>query len=159
MRRKPLNEMSCSIARALDVLGDPWTLLIVRDALLGVRRFEELSARLGIPRATLTARLDLLCDAGLLKKVPYQDGPPRSEYLLTAKGEATRPVVVTLMQWGDRWARDDDPPTRLVEAGTGRAVDPVLVDRVTGVPLDELGVRAVGPVTEGIAGRGQHPTL
>lgn len=153
MRRKPLDEMSCSIARALDVLGDPWTLLIVRDLHLGVRRFEELSARLGIPRATLTARLSLLTEAGVVEKVPYQETPPRSEYVLTAKGRATHPVVVTLLQWGDDWLRDDDPPTRLVEAATGRVVDPVLVDRATGVPLAELGVRAVGPVTEGTTGR------
>ncbi len=154
MRRKPLDQMPCSIARALDVLGDPWTLLIVRDLHLGVRRFEELSDRLGIPRATLTTRLTLLTDAGVVEKVPYQDGPPRSEYLLTAKGLATHPVVVTLLQWGDDWLRDDEPPSRLVEAATGRRVDPVLVDRATGVPLDELGVRVVGPVADGV-GRGR----
>jgi DNA-binding HxlR family transcriptional regulator len=150
MRRTPLSENPCSIAKALDVVGDPWTLLILRDALLGVTRFEQFSERLGIPRATLTSRLDHLCARGVLDKVPYQDNPTRSEYVLTDKGEALSPIVVSLMQWGDRWERDDQPPTRLVDAATGRVVNPVLVDRSTGVPLDELDVRAEGPVTRGI---------
>ena len=153
MRRTQLDENPCSIAKALDVVGDPWTMLILRDALLGVTRFEDFTTRLGIPRATLTARLDHLCEREVLEKVPYQDHPPRSEYLLTPKGEALRPVVVLLMRWGDEWLRDDDPPTRLEEVDTGRPVDPVVVDRATGIPLDALEVRAVGPVTTGIAGR------
>lgn len=146
MRRKRLDRMNCSIARALDVVGDPWTMLIVRDALLGVTRFEELQARLEIPRATLTARLEQLCRAGILERRAYQDHPPREEYRVTAKGRGLRPVVITLMQWGDRWARDDPPPTRLVDAATGRKIEPTLVDGVSGAPLDGLTIRAVGPV-------------
>jgi DNA-binding HxlR family transcriptional regulator len=153
VRRKPLDQMQCSIAKALDVVGDPWTMLILRDALLGVTRFDDFSSRLGIPRATLSARLDRLCESGVLDKVPYRDNPPRSEYVLTAKGRALQPVVLTLMRWGDEWQRDDQPPTRLIDAGTGRPIDPVLVDRETGRPLSELAVRAVGPVTEGITRR------
>jgi len=141
--------MTCSIAKALDVVGDPWTMLILRDALLGVTRFEQFSERLGIPRATLTARLDHLCDTDVLERRRYQDRPPRSEYVLTDKGRALRPVVLTLMQWGDQWVRDDSPPTSLVDADTGEFVELVLVDRSTGTPLDELDVRAVGPVTRG----------
>lgn len=159
MRRKPLNEMTCSIAKALDVVGDPWTMLIVRDALVGVTRFEQFSSRLGIPRATLSSRLDQLCDADVMEKVPYQDTPLRYEYRLTPKGRSLRPVVITLMQWGDEWARDDEPPTRLVEAATGRRVDAVLVDRETRTPLDELGVRAVGRVTDGLAERASTTSL
>jgi DNA-binding HxlR family transcriptional regulator len=150
MRRTRLNENPCSIAKALDVVGDPWTLLILRDALLGVTRFEQFSQRLGIPRATLTSRLEHLCDRRVLDKVAYQDAPPRYEYALTEKGEALSPVVLMLMQWGDRWERDDRPPTRLVDAETGRLIDPVLVDRDTGVPLVDLDVRAEGPITRGI---------
>lgn len=151
MRRKPLHEMTCSIAKALDVVGDPWTMLILRDALLGVTRFEQFSGRLGIPRATLTSRLEHLCDTAMMAKVPYQDSPARSEYRLTPKGRALRPVVITLMRWGDEWVREDDAPTHIVESATGRTVEPILVDKRTRTPIDELRVHAVGPVTEGIA--------
>ncbi len=150
MRRKRLDHMDCSIAKALDVVGDPWTMLIIRDALLGVRRFEDFSTRLDIPRATLVDRLDSLVRAGVMMREQYQDNPPRSAYKLTSKGRALRPVVLTLMQWGDEWVRDDDPPTRLIEADGGRPVKFGLADLETGRPLDELNVRAVGHVTEGI---------
>jgi DNA-binding HxlR family transcriptional regulator len=150
MRRKQLDRMDCSIAKALDVVGDPWTMLILRDALLGVKRFEAFSTRLGIPRATLSARLDQLCARGVLERRRYQERPERVEYVLTAKGRALRPVVVTLMQWGDQWVRDDDPPTTIVDSDTGALVDPVLVDRGSGVPLDELRLRARGRVTNGL---------
>jgi DNA-binding HxlR family transcriptional regulator len=139
VRRKATGGMTCSIAKALDVVGDPWTMLVVRDLLLGVDRFDDLVDRLGIPRATLAARLAGLVDGGVVAK----DG---GRYRLTAKGRALRPVVVTLMQWGDEWARDDAPPTRLVDERDGRVLDPVLVDRSTGVPLDELPSRAIGPL-------------
>jgi DNA-binding HxlR family transcriptional regulator len=150
MRRKPLDRMDCSIAKALDIVGDPWTMLILRDALLGVKRFETFSTRLGIPRATLSARLDHLCERGVLEQRRYQDRPERVEYVLTAKGRALRPVVVTLMQWGDQWVRDDDPPTTIVDTDTGAVVDPVLVDRSSGTPLDDLRLRAQGGVTTGL---------
>jgi DNA-binding HxlR family transcriptional regulator len=142
--------MDCSIAKALDVVGDPWTMLILRDALLGVKRFEAFSTRLGIPRATLAARLDHLCERGVLEQRRYQERPDRVEYVLTAKGRALRPVVVTLMQWGDQWVRDDDPPTTIVDTATGALVDPVLVDRASGTPLDALRLRARGRVTNGL---------
>ena len=154
MKRKPLQQMNCSVAKALDVVGDPWTLLIMRDALLGVTRFDEFSSRLGIPRATLAARLEQLCDDGVLERRRYLDRPPRDEYVPTPKGRALRPVIVTLMQWGDAWERDDPPPTTIVEDPTGRVIEPVLVDRATGVPLSDLTVRTVGTVADGIRGRG-----
>lgn len=157
MRRKATDEMVCSIAKALDVVGDPWTMLIVRDALLGVTRFDGFSARLGIPRATLVARLGRLCDRGVLERRRYQEHPPREEYVLTEMGRALRSVVVTLMQWGDVWVRTDAPPTRLIDVADGRALDPVLVDRDTGTPLADLHVRAVGPVADGIHHTTDHP--
>lgn len=159
MRRKPLDHMDCSIAKSLDVVGDPWTMLIIRDALLGVRRFEAFSSRLEIPRATLTARLDRLVECGVLQRVQYQEHPRRDEYRLTAKGHALRPVVVTLMQWGDEWARDDDPPTTLIDADTGETVVPGLVDLNTGIPLSDLRVRARGSVTRGIVRTGDSASL
>lgn len=153
MRRTALDDNPCSIAKALDVLGDPWTMLILRDSIMGATRFEQFTSRLGIPRATLTARLGHLCAAGVLRREPYQDAPPRHDYVLTDKGEALRPVIVTLLQWGDRWLRDDPPPTRLVDADTGREITPVLVDSASGTPLEEMSVRVVGPVVGGLAGR------
>ncbi len=159
MRRKQLDTMSCSIAKAIDVVGDPWTLLLIRDALLGVTRFEAFARRLGIPRATLTARLDHLITTGVLAAREYRSSPPRLEYVLTDKGRALAPVVVMLMRWGDEWARDDEPPTTLVDVADGHLVDPVLVDRSSGRPLGELRVRAVGPVTEGIDDREPGATL
>jgi len=152
MRRTALDDNPCSIAKAIDVLGDPWTMLIIRDAIIGATRFEQFTSRLGIPRATLTARLGHLCDAGVFRRVPYQDAPQRHEYLLTEKGQALRPVVVTLLQWGDRWLRDDPPPTRLVDAETGRAIEPVLIDASTGTPLEELQVMVAGPIAAGLPG-------
>lgn len=142
--------MTCSIAKALDIVGDPWTMLVVRDAMLGVTRFEDFSSRLGIPRATLVARLAQLCERGVFERVEYQERPRRNEYVLTVKGRALRPIVVTLMQWGDRWVRSDSPPTVLIDASDGHMIDPVLVDRGSGIPLSDLPVRAVGPVTGGI---------
>jgi DNA-binding HxlR family transcriptional regulator len=139
VRRKATGDMTCSIAKALDVVGDPWTMLVVRDLLLGVDRFDELVDRLGIPRATLTARLGRLADGGV---VAHDAG----RYRLTEKGRALRPVVVTLMQWGDAWIRDDEPPTTLVDERDRRVLDPVLVDRGSGIPLDELPARVVGPL-------------
>lgn len=152
MRRAPLDQNPCSIAKALDVLGDPWTMLVIRDAMVGATRFEQFTERLGIPRATLTARLKHLVDSGVLRREPYQESPVRHDYVLTDKGEALRPVIVSLLLWGDRWLRDDPPPTRLVDATTGRTLEPVLVDRVSGTPLDDLDVRVVGAVTDGLPG-------
>lgn len=152
MRRAPLDQNPCSIAKALDVLGDPWTMLILRDCMIGATRFEQFTARLGIPRATLTVRLTHLVEAGVLRRVPYQESPARYDYVLTDKGEGLRPIIVALLQWGDRWQRNDPPPTRLIDADTGRSLDPVLVDRTTGTPLEEISVRVVGPVAAGLPG-------
>lgn len=143
MKRRSTADMQCSIARSLDVLGDPWTMLIVRDALLGVRRFDDWVRRLGVPRATLAARLAHLCEHDVL----LADG---DGYRLTPKGRALQPVIITLMQWGDQWQRDDPPPTRFVDAATAAPIVPVLVDRATNRPLAELEVRAVGPIAAGI---------
>jgi DNA-binding HxlR family transcriptional regulator len=143
MKRRGTADMPCSIAKAVDVVGDPWTMLVMRDALLGVSRFDDFVRRLDIPRATLSARLTHLCERGVLQRVD-------DRYVATAKGHDLMPVVITLMQWGDRWERDDPPPTRMVDGRDGRLLDPVLVDRGTGTPLMDLAVRAEGPVTDGI---------
>lgn len=154
VRRASLAAHQCSIARSLDVLGDPWTLLVVRDAMLGVTAFGDFVDRLGIPRATLTDRLERLCEHDVLQRRIDPDDARRVGYVLTDKGAALRPVIVTLMQWGDRWERDDDPPTRLREAGTGRIIEPVLADAATRRPLDELDVVIDSPLAVRASG---HP--
>ena len=102
MRRTSLAEMPCPIARSLDLLGEWWTLLIVRDALLGARRFEDFKAS-GIADNILSARLRRLVEAEVLERRPYQLHPERFEYLLTDKGRALTPVLVSLWSWGQTW--------------------------------------------------------
>ena len=144
MRRKSYEDMNCSVAQALEVVGDPWTLLVIRDVMFGYRRFNDIQERLGIARNTLTDRLALLVDREVLTKVAYQDHPERHEYRLTQKGRDLAPIIITLMQWGDEWSALPEPPVHLVDGETGRVVEPVLVDRSTGTPIAELRVRAVG---------------
>ncbi len=95
----------CSIAGALEVVGERWSLLIVRDIFLGLRRFDEIQANLGIARNVLQTRLTRLLEQGVLEKRLYQEHPPRYEYRLTEKGLDLWPTIVALMQWGDRYAR------------------------------------------------------
>ena len=104
MRRTSFEDMNCSVAQCLEVVGEWWSLLIVRDAFLGVRRFDDFQARLGISRNILNQRLNHLVDNGVLERLPYQDNPPRSEYRLTDKGRGLWHVVTAMRQWGDRWA-------------------------------------------------------
>lgn len=114
---------ACSIARALDVIGDRWSILILRDTFRGIRRFEEIRRDLGIPRAVLSDRLNGLVGAGVLARRQYMAHPPRDEYRLTAMGRELSPVLVGLMQWGDRWLSMDGPPTVLVHDVCGTEVD------------------------------------
>ena len=146
MRRKSYAAMNCSVAQALDVVGDPWTLLIVRDSLWGFRRFGDFQERLDIPRTTLADRLGRLVDAGVLTRERYQDNPERFDYVLTDKGRALRPVIVSLLSWGDRWSDLDEPPVVLVDQDSGEQIEPILVDARSGRPLHDIRVRAVpGP--------------
>ncbi|MEV8022633.1 winged helix-turn-helix transcriptional regulator [Streptomyces sp. NPDC086554] len=102
-QRTRLDDDHCAIAQALDVVGDWWTLLIVRDAARGLHRFDELQRELGVSRKVLTERLRLLVDADVLTRLPYQDRPVRHEYRLTPRGRALLPVLVALQDWGDTW--------------------------------------------------------
>ncbi|CAM5363305.1 winged helix-turn-helix transcriptional regulator [Streptomyces aurantiogriseus] len=110
-RRTSLEDSTCAIAQALDVVGDWWTLLIVRDTARGVHRFDALHRELGLSRKVLTERLRLLVDADVLARVPYQERPVRHEYRLTARGRALLPVLVALQDWGDAWVLGDGSPT------------------------------------------------
>jgi DNA-binding HxlR family transcriptional regulator len=119
--------MKCSVARTLSVIGDRWTLLIVRDTFLGLRRFEDFQRDLRLTRHRLAARLRKLVDDGILERVQYHDRPRRFEYRLTEKGIDLYPVVVALLGWGDRWMVDSDgPPIELLHRNCGSRVMPVL---------------------------------
>jgi len=142
MRRTSFAGMACPIAQSLEVIGDPWTMLVVREAFFGTTRFEDLQRNLSIPRTTLVARLEHLVAHGVLERRPYQERPPRHGYHLTDKGRALRPVMVTLMQWGGHWGEGDEE-MHLEDIGSGRRVEPRLVDAATGTPLAELSTKVV----------------
>jgi DNA-binding HxlR family transcriptional regulator len=103
VRRVSFSQMNCSVAQTLEVVGEWWTLLILRDCFLGVTRFDRFHERLGIARNVLAERLDKLTAEGVLERRPYQDNPVRWDYRLTAKGRDLWPVLVALRQWGDKW--------------------------------------------------------
>jgi DNA-binding HxlR family transcriptional regulator len=125
-----------SLARALDVIGERWTLLIVRDALLGVTRFDGFLRNLGIARNILTDRLNTLVGAGVLARTPYQDRPVRHEYHLTERGRELVPVVLAVTQWGERHLADPADPSPLVEhAGCGGSARATVVCTDCGRPL------------------------
>ena len=128
----------CPVARALEVLGDRWALMILRDAFDGLRRFSEFQKNLGLAKNILTTRLKLLLESGLLQLQPASDGSAYKEYVLTDKGRSVFPIVVGLRQWGERF---------LFEAGEARSE---LLDSASGKPIETLLVRAqdgrvVGP--------------
>jgi DNA-binding HxlR family transcriptional regulator len=126
MKWSAVGDLTCSVARTLSVVGDRWTLMILRDAFLGARRFEQFRA-LGLTKHRLSDRLRRLVHAGVLDRVPYQDRPRRFEYRLTEKGRDLYPVIVSLVRWGDRWmAGDDGPPVELVHRDCGHVVMPEL---------------------------------
>src|SRR5262245_60242931 len=106
MRRTSFARWPCSIARTMDLLGDQWTLLVLREAFYGVTRFDQFQTSLGIARNTLTERLDRLVGAGLLERVRYQVKPARYEYVLTVMGRDFFPALTAIMRWGDRWLDD-----------------------------------------------------
>ena len=111
MKWSELADQPCSIARSAAVIGDRWTLMILRDAFLGVRRFEDFERRLGISRSIVAERLKRLTAEGVLRKEPYSDRPPRHEYRLTEKGLALHPVVMAIVHWGDvYYAGEAGPP-------------------------------------------------
>lgn len=146
MQKKSFAGMACPIARALERVGEWWSMLILRDAFSGITRFDDFQASLGIAPGMLTRRLAALVDSGLLERRRYSERPPRDEYLLTARGADFAPVLVTLLAWGNRHFAPEGPGTMIVDSHTGRAAEPILVDRVTGRPLQAPDFRlAAGP--------------
>src|SRR4051794_37377711 len=134
---------TCSVARALEVVGERWTILILRDAFGGIRRFDDFQRSLGVARNVLNTRLQRLVDAGVLERRRYQERPERFEYRLTERGIELWPVVVSLMQWGDRhFAGDAGPPVVLLHKECGGVVNDRRVCTSCGA---ELGARDVKP--------------
>jgi DNA-binding HxlR family transcriptional regulator len=153
MVKKSFSNMACSLAQALDVIGEWWSMLIIRDFFLGkgVRRFEQLRDSLGISRNILTERLKTLTEAGVIERVPLQEGGKRCAYKLTEKGVDLMPTMVAMMQWGEKW--QNGPKERLVvvrERATGEEIAPLRLHNQAGEPLsmNDLFLTAVGPKGE-----------
>lgn len=137
MKRVSFDGMSCSIARSLETIGEWWTPLIVREVFFGRRRFDEIQGDLGISRNILTDRLSTLVEDGVLERRNIAQTGTRWEYHLTEKGRDLFPVLVALMQWGDRWAADEKgPPVLFAHRGHDHDADPAFVCRTCG---EELG--------------------
>ena len=146
MERKSFSGMHCSVAQCLEVVGEWWSMLIVRDAFLGVRRFGQFQQRLGISRNVLNQRLARLVGAGVLAKAPYSDHPPRYDYRLTGKGRDLWPVLTAMRQWGDRYAAPDGPPLEVMHRDCGHACGAVMTCSACGKQVGPSDVRAVpGP--------------
>ena len=143
MRHTSLSDMPCPIARSLDRVGEWWSILILRDALRGVTRFEDFRRSLGVAPNMLTRRLGALVEAGLLERRRYSEHPPRDEYVLTDRGRDFRPVLQSLLAWGNRHFAPEGPSVEIVHRVTGLPADPVLVDRHTGLPVDGPEYRTV----------------
>lgn len=140
--------VSCSIGRTMEILGERWTFLILREAFYGVRRFSEMQRNLGIARNILSTRLQTLVGAGILQRVRYQEEPERYEYRLTEAGRDLYPAIVALMRWGDRQLQSETgPPVILRHNPCGHEADPILVCSHCHEELDPHDVtpeRAVG---------------
>jgi DNA-binding HxlR family transcriptional regulator len=132
----------CSIARSLELIGERWTILIIRDAFLGVRRFDDFQRSLGIARNVLQGRLERLVANGILERVRYQERPERFEYRLTEKGVDLWPVVVALLSWGDRHMAPEGPPVVLEHRGCGGRVNDRRICETCGALLEARDVAA-----------------
>jgi DNA-binding HxlR family transcriptional regulator len=142
MRWSELKREKCSVARTISVIGDRWTLLILRDCFLRVRRFEEFEGRLGITRHVLADRLKRLVAAGVLERRLYQARPRRYEYRLTQKGLELQPVLLTLAHWGDRhMAGAKGPPVLYQHRACGHTFAPVLTCSICGERVEARDVR------------------
>lgn len=146
MRGVRFIDMHCSVARTLDVIGERWTMLVLRDAFHGIRRFDDFQQNLGIARNILADRLQTLVDNGVLRRHPYQERPPRYEYRLTQKGLDLFPVMIAMMDWGDRYlAGDDGPPWLVTHKSCGHTATSAVLCSDCGEPLTARDTR-IDPV-------------
>ena len=146
MRRTRFDDSPCPIARTTDLIGDWWTPIIMREAFLGRRRFDDFQQALSLSRGVLAQRLARLVGEGLLEKRLYEERPPRHEYLLTDKGRDFYPVLAAMWRWGSDWLWEygSESPFELYDKKTGRPVRPRVVDENTGKPIDVRQVRVAG---------------
>ena len=143
MKRTQFADQPCSVARAMDIVGELWAFMIIRNVFLGVRRFEGLRANLAISRKVLTERLELLVARGILERRQYQDRPPRHEYRLTPMGVDLFPVLMALARWGDRWlAGAAGAPIEFVHRRCGQATTARVVCAHCG---EDIGAHNVQP--------------
>lgn len=151
MKARSFAGMRCSIAAALELIGDRWAVLVVRDLAFGLGRYADLRASTGIPPATLAARLQQLQAAGIVAASRYQDRPPRDEYRLTAKGRDLWMVLLALREWGDRWDASGfgAPAVTMVDSETGHALRLALIDAETGEAVPPRRARLMpGPAAD-----------
>ncbi|HAT1619149.1 TPA: helix-turn-helix transcriptional regulator [Raoultella planticola] len=149
MKRTRLENSSCPIARSLDVIGDWWSLLIVRDALGGTRRFSEFQKQLGIAKNMLAGRLKMLVDEGILTMQPASDGSAWQEYVLTEKGRGLQTVMVALAQWADEYLlTPDEPATVLIDNLTRQPLRKLVLQAADGRTLQPNDITARLPVTD-----------
>jgi len=143
------HEAPCPIAQLLDLIGERWSFLIIRDAFYGIRRFDGFQKHLGISKKVLSTRLNTLVEAGILHKVLYQHSPDRYEYRLTAKGRELFPVLLTMMRWGNRWLVEEGEQTvELIHADCGGKTEGRLVCSHCEQPVTPARIKAVpGPGT------------
>jgi DNA-binding HxlR family transcriptional regulator len=155
MQRKTFAYMQCPVARSLERVGEWWSILILRDAVYGLKRFDEFQKSLDIAPNMLTRRLNALVKGGLLKRQRYSDKPPRYEYVLTERGRDFRPVLLALLAWGNKHFAPEGPSVLLADRETGAIAEPVVVDRVSGRPMPGPGFSLIpGPAAgEGIRQR------
>ena len=149
MQHKSFGTMQCPVARSLERVGDWWNILILRDAFRGRTRFDEFQKNLEIAPNILTSRLAALVEDGLFERRQYSEHPPRFEYVLTERGRDFRSVLLAMLAWGNRHFAPEGRSVILIDGETGREVDPVLVDPVTGRSVTEHPYRTIaGPAAD-----------
>jgi len=143
VRRTRFDDSPCPIARTTDLIGDWWTPMVLREAFLGRRRFDDFQQALDLSRGVLAQRLGRLVEEGLLEKRLYVERPPRHEYVLTDKGRAFYPVLAAMWRWGSDWLWEDgeEPVFELYDRDSGDPIRPRVVDENTGIPIDVRRVR------------------
>jgi DNA-binding HxlR family transcriptional regulator len=136
MERKSFGNMQCPVARTLERVGEWWSILILRDALHGLTRFDQFQKSLDIAPNMLTRRLNSLVESGLLERRQYSERPPRHEYILTDLGRDFRSILVALNTWGNKHFAPEGPSVLLIDSTTGEVAEPVMIDGKSGKRLN-----------------------
>ncbi len=146
MKWSDVARQECSAARALSVVGDRWTMVVVREAFLGTRRFDDFQRNVEASKNIVADRLKKLVDHSILERRLYEDRPPRFEYRLTEKGRELYPVLAALLTWGDRWMSGEaGPPVRFIHRGCGKPMDAKTTCGSCGEEIDPRAVRIEAP--------------